>query len=181
MKSVGDFYALLKTALEAEVEGVSVIFGAEFFARRDLQGAPIANRVVVAPHTSEGDMSTIGPPRHAHRAPPDIGIERRWVAIECWAYDATDANDRAKQDDALTSLRWAMWRNAQAIVRANYHSAPGEVPGIYQATTKAATTPTERVVGAKSVTTFWIDFQIRELEPTTTDNPPLQLTTEVQQ
>ena len=68
---------------------------------------------------------------------------------------------------------------AQAIVRATNHSAPGEQPGIYQARTKAKPTPTERKVGAKSITTFWIDFSIRELEPTTVEKPPLELTAEV--
>jgi hypothetical protein len=137
VKSIGEFYTLLRTALEAEVSGVSVLFGAEFLYRRDLQGEPIANRVVVVPHTVEGELGTIGPPRQA------------------------------------------MWRNTQAIVRANNHSAPGEQPGIYQASTKALPNPTERHVGAKSITTFWIDFAIRELEPTTVEKPPLELTAEV--
>lgn len=179
MRSVGHFYELLRDALALEVPGVSVLFGAEFLYRRDLQGEPIANRVVVVPHTVEGDLGTIGPPRHAHRVPADIGVERQWVAIECWAYDSTAPTDRAKQHDALTSLRQATWRNTQAIVRANYHCAPGEVPGIYQAATKALPNPTERNVGAKSRTTFWIDFAIRELEPTTVEQPPLELTAEV--
>lgn len=179
MKSVGEFYTLLRDALAADVDGVSVLFGAEFLGRRDLQGTPIANRVVVVPHTVEGDLGTIGPPRHAHRVPANIGVERQWIAIECWAYDTTAPVDRAKQHDALTALRQAMWRSAQAIVRANNHSAPGEQPGIYQASTKALPNPTERNVGAKSITTFWIDFAIRELEPTTVEKPPLELTAEV--
>jgi hypothetical protein len=179
MRSLGEFFERLRAAMELEVAGVSVVFGAEFLARRDLQGEPIANRVVVVPHTDGGDIGTIGPPRHTHRVPPDIGIERQWVAIECWAYDTTAPTDRAKQNDAITALRQAMWRNAQAIVRANHHSAPGEVPGIYQASTKAKPNPTERNVGAKSITTFWIDFQIRELEPTTVEEPMLELTAEV--
>lgn len=183
MKHLADFYEALKAALAIESSTTSVLFGAEHLARRDGQGLPTANRVVVVPHDDGGDTGTFLPPSHTHRDPPEVGIDRQNVLIETWAYDGSAPTDRAKQFVALAALRQAVWRNAQAIIRANHHVTPpaiGAVPGYYQARRKALPSPTERVHGMREQMVFWIDFSVRELEPTTLDEPDLTITAELE-
>jgi hypothetical protein len=182
MKSLPDFFTKLKAALAIETPTTNVLYGAEATSRRDGQGTPSTNRVVVIPHKPDGTRGQFLVVRHAHRVPADIGVHRRWVTIECWAFDLANPVDRAKQDDAAEILVQAVWRNTQAIVRAEYHSGiPGEVPGFYQVEETTPVAPTERVAGVKVVMVFWIDFAVRELEPTTLDEPGLVVTAELEQ
>lgn len=175
MKSVGDFYRKLKPLVEAEIAGSKVLFGAKYLGQSD----PRPPRVIIAPHSEAGDMSEFGPPKSAYRAPPTVGLERRWVLIECWAYDPSEPEDADLQDDALQSLRHAVWRHAQALIRAELHSAPGLVPGIYEAKTKALITPRERVTGARCRMLFSVDFSVRDIVPTEVNVPTSETTTEI--
>jgi hypothetical protein len=179
MKSPYDFFLKLKPLLEAEIAGVSVVFGAAHVGRRDNQGDPVANRVVIVPHLIDGTMSTTAPPKHVHRVPRDIGIERRWIVIDCWAYDFLEPENQGLQDEALQCLRQAVWRHTSFLVLSEGHAAMLEPPGIYSAQTKAFPSPSERVLGARSQTQLWIDFAVRLLEPTTVDQPIAEVTAEV--
>ena len=175
MKSVGDFYRKLKPLVEAEIAGSKVLFGAEYIGQND----PRPPRVIVVPHSEAGDLGEFRAPKSAYRAPPTVGLERQWVLIECWAYDPSKTDEKDYQYDALQSLRHAVWRHAQALIRAELHSAPGLVPGIYEAKTKALITPRERVTGARCRMLFSIDFSVRDIAPTEVNIPTSETTTEI--
>jgi len=96
--------------------------------------------------------------------------------IECWAYDSANTEERDHQSDALQELRHCVWRHTQALVRAELHSAPGIVPGIYETKNKALITPRERIVGAKCRFTFSIDFAVRDIAPTELNTPTGEIT-----
>jgi hypothetical protein len=175
-----DFFDKLKAELSIELPAVNTLFGAEYMARRDGQGAPTANRVVVAEHDETGEFGTFLPPIHNNRAPPDVGIRRQPVTIEIWGYDGTAPSDKAKQYLALEGLSQAVWRHTQAIIRAEYHVTPnGQIPGFYQIKRKAFPSPSERVHGKREVWSFWIDFMVRDIAPTTLEEPDLEITAEL--
>ena len=179
MKHLVDFHVLLKAAIEAELTTTNVVFDAEYFYRKDGQGSITANRVVVA--ESPEDAGTFLPPVILSRAPPEVGIERQNVAIEVWGYDGSAPTDRAKQFIALKALSQCVWRHTQAIIRANYHVTPrGEVPGFYQIKKKPYPLPTERVHGKRELWTFWIDFSVRDIAPTTLDEPDLDMSVQLE-
>lgn len=185
MKSVREFYEALKTAIATESPSTSVLFGIEWFNRRDGQGAFTADRVAVAPHKPDGTRGTFLPPSmQPYLAPPSLGIHRRWVAIECWGYDGSAPTDRGRQDDALEWLIQMVWRHSQAIIRSAYHVTPGAVggvPGFYQVEEVAQPSPTERVHGARAIMTFWIDFAVRDIAPTSLEEPDLSVTATMEQ
>lgn len=183
MKHLVDFYEALKAGLNSEAPELSVKFGAEYIFRRDGQGTPTASRVVVAEHDEGGDTGTFLPPSHTHRDPPDVAIDRQTVLIEIWGYDGTAPTDSAKQSVALWALRHAVFRHTQATIRAQYHVTPpaiGSVPGYYEIRRRSPTGPTERVHGKREWWVFWIDFSVRELEPTTLEEPDVTVTPQLE-
>lgn len=182
MKHLHEFYEKLKASLATELPAVNVLFGQEYLFRRDGQGTATANRVIVAEHDGNGDTGTFLPPIQIHRAPDDVGIDRQNVTIEIWAYDGTASSDAAKQFEALASLRQAVWRHIQAIIRSEYHVTPnGQVPGYLQAKRRMLPTPTERVHGRREQWSFWIDYMVRNIAPTTLEQPDLDVSAELEQ
>ena len=181
MKHLHEFYTLLKAALAIELPAVNTLLGQEYLFRRDGQGAVTANRVIVAEHDGNGDTGTFLPPIQMHRAPDDVGIDRQMVTIEIWGYDGTAPSDAAKQFEALACLRQAVWRHAQAIIRAEYHVTPnGQPPGFYQMKRKTFPSPSERVHGRREQWSFWIDFSVRDIAPTTLEEPNLDVSAEME-
>jgi hypothetical protein len=180
VKHLHEFHALLKAALAIELPAVNVLFGQEHLFRKDGQGTITANRVVVAEHV-DSDTGTFLPPIQIHRAPDDVGIDRQNVTIEIWAYDGTAPSDAAKQFEALACLRQAVWRHTQAIIRAEYHVTPnGQAPGFYQMKRKTFPSPSERVHGRREQWFFWIDFSVRDIAPTTLEEPDLDVSAEME-
>lgn len=171
-----DFQEKLDPLLVSEHPAVKTHFGIEWTKRRDGQGETPSNRVVVCECDEGGSAGSIGVVRHANRTPPDLGVQRQTVEIEVWGYDATAPADSGKQWRAANRLLQATWRHAQALIRSERHVAANEVPGIYQAQVRKKHTPTERVMGCKLILSFWIDFSIRDIAPTTTAEPGVQVT-----
>jgi hypothetical protein len=171
-----DFQERLDALIIAEFPAVKTHFGIEHTYRRDGQGTPTASRVVVCECDDGGSAGSIGVVKHANRAPPDLGVMRQNVEIEVWGYDATEPSNSGLQYRAANCLMQAVWRHSQALIRGERHVAPGEVPGIYQTSVRKKVTPTERVLGCKLILSFWIDFSIRDIAPTTVDEPPLEVT-----
>lgn len=170
-----EFQEKLDVLIIAEFPTVKTHFGIEWTKRRDGQGEA-ANRVVVCECDDGGSAGSIGIVKHANRVPPDLGVMRQNVEIEVWGYDATQPANSGLQWRAANCLTQAVWRHSQALVRGERHVAPGEVPGIYQVQVRKKVTPTERVLGCKLILSFWIDFSIRDIAPTTVDEPPLEVT-----
>ena len=175
-----DFQQKLDALIVAEMPMVKTHFGIEHTLRRDGQGEDTANRVVVCECDEGGQAGSIGVVRHANRVPPDLGVQRQTVEIEVWGYDATQPKNSGFQWRAANCLLQAVWRHSQALVRGQRHIAHGEVPGIYQATVRKKPTPTERVHGCKLILSFWIDFSIRDIAPTTTAEPQLSIAAELE-
>jgi hypothetical protein len=176
-----EFRDKMSAAILLEMPSVSFVSGIKYVYRRDGQGSPTASRVVFVPHKLDGTRGAFLPPIQIHRAPDDVGIRRRWVAFECWAYNSSSPTDPMVQDEALECMMQVVWRNAQKIVRANFHVTPnGQVPGIYQIEDKAEVTPTERVHGARATMQFWIDFSVRDIAPTTLDEPDVDVSAELE-
>jgi hypothetical protein len=137
--------------------------------------------VVVAEHDGNGDTGTFLPPIQMHRAPDDVGIDRQNVTIEIWGYDGSVPSDAKKQFEALAFLRQAVWRHTQAIIRAEYHVTPnGQVPGYLQMKRKTFPSPSERVHGRREQWAFWIDFMVRDIAPTTLEEPDLDVSAELE-
>lgn len=176
MISVGGFYRKLKPLVETEIAGSKVVFGAKYLGESE----PRPPRVIVCDHNEAGDQSSFSAPTSVHRAPRPVGTERHLVMIECWAYDAANTEEPDRQSDALQELRHCVWRHAQALVRAEYHSAPGILPGIYEAKNKAIITPRDRVLGQKCRLVFSIDFSVRDIVPTEINTPPGEIAMVVQ-
>jgi hypothetical protein len=170
-----DFQQKLDALIVAEMPEVRTHFGIEYTFRRDGQGTPTASRVVVCECDEGGQAGSIGVVRHANRVPPDLGVERQLVEIEVWGYDSSAPSDSGLQWRAANNLKRAVWRHSQAIIRGERHVAPNEVPGIYQATVRKKVSPTERVHGCKLILSFWIDFSVRDIAPTTIEEPPLEV------
>jgi hypothetical protein len=180
VKHLHEFHTLLKAALAVELPAVNVLFGQKYLFRKDGQGTVTANRVIVAEHV-DGDTGTFLPPIQIHRAPDDVGIDRQNVTIELWAYDGSASTDSAKQLEALAYLRQAVWRHTQAIIRANYHVTPnGQVPGYLQMKRKMFSTPSEHNHGTREQWFFWIDFSVRDIAPTTLEEPGLDVSAEME-
>lgn len=173
-----DFQQKLDALIVAEMPEVKTHFGIEYTFRRDGQGNPTASRVVVCECDEGGQTGSIGVVRHANRVPPDLGVQRQAVEIEIWGYDATSPANSGIQWRAANCLLQAVWRHSQALVRGEGHVAPNEDPGIYQATVRKKVSPTERVHGCKLILSFWIDFSIRDIAPTTVEEPPLEIKAE---
>ena len=175
-----DFQQKLDALIVAEMPEVKTHFGIEYTFRRDGQGTPTASRVVVCECDEGGQAGSIGVVRHANRVPPDLGVQRQSVEIEIWGYDASAPSNSGIQWRAANCLLHAVWRHSQALIRGERHVAPNEVPGIYQATVRKKVSPTERVHGCKLILSFWIDFSVRDIAPTTVEEPPLEIVAEVE-
>lgn len=175
-----DFQQKLDVRIVAEMPTVKTHFGIEHIYRRDGQGIPTASRVVVCECDESGQAGSVGVVRHANRVPPDLGVMRQNVEIEVWGYDPTEPANMGLQWRAANCLLQAVWRHAQALVRGECHVAPGEVPGIYQGTVRKKVSPTERAHGCKLILSFWIDFSIRDIAPTTTAEPQLEVAAELE-
>ncbi len=173
-----DFQQKLDALIVAEMPPIKTHFGIEWTKRRDGQGDGTANRVVVCECDESGQAGSIGVVRHANRVPPDLGVQRQYVEIEIWGYDYFNPPDSGMQWRAANCILQAVWRHSQALIRGEKHVAPNEVPGIYQATVRKKVSPTERVHGCKLVLSFWIDFSIRDIAPTTVEEPPLEIKAE---
>lgn len=181
MIDVVDFTDKLEALILVESPNTKVHFGFEHLHRRDGQGAPVANRVVVCPGNEAGDEGEYLVVKHAHRVPPDVMVFRQYVLIECWAFDTTDSTNRRLQHRAMRLLRDMVARHSQFLVLSENHLNQGEPPGIYGSRVKAQPGPTERVAGAKSLWEFWIDFSVRDIAPTSTAEPSLNLTMHMEQ
>jgi hypothetical protein len=173
-----DFQQKLDALIIAEMPTVKTHFGIEYIYRRDGQGEDTANRVVVCECDEGGQAGSIGVVRHANRVPPDLGVQRQSVEIEVWGYDSTQPKNAGLQWRKANCILQAVWRHSQALVRGERHVAPNEVPGIYQATVRKKVSPTERVHGCKLILSFWIDFSVRDIAPTTVEEPPLEIVAE---
>jgi hypothetical protein len=173
---VVDFVNKLEALVVAESSGTKVLFDYEHLGRRDNQGTPIANRVVVCPGNEAGVEGECLVVKHAHRVPPDVCVFRQYILIECWAYDGTEPANKRLQVRALQALNKIIRRHTIKLVLSESHITMDEPPGVYNSQFKRDITPTERVVGARNRWEFWIDFEDRDIAPTTAAVPALNLT-----